>query len=40
MRIPTILVVDRERLIRWSLKERLDQAGYRVLEAENGREAL
>ncbi len=40
MRIPSILVVDDERLIRWSLKERLDQAGYRVLEAENGREAL
>ena len=40
MRIPSILVVDDERLIRWSLKERLEQAGYKVLEAENGRQAL
>lgn len=40
MRIPSILVVDDERLIRWSLKERLDQAGYRVSEADCGRVAL
>ncbi len=39
MRVPRILIVDDERLIRWSLKEKLEQAGYRVLEAENGKEA-
>jgi len=40
MHIPTILVVDDEQLIRWSLATRLTDAGYRVLEAETGREAL
>ncbi len=39
MNKPSILVVDDERLIRWSLKERLEQAGYEVLEAENGTQA-
>jgi two-component system, NtrC family, response regulator AtoC len=37
---PTILVVDDERLIRWSLTKRLKAEGYEVLEAETGREAL
>lgn len=37
---PTILVVDDEALIRWSLTERLRTEGFEVLEAETGREAL
>ena len=40
MPAPTILVVDDEQLIRWSLATRLTDAGYRVLEAETGRQAL
>jgi DNA-binding NtrC family response regulator len=35
-----ILVVDDEGLIRWSLRSRLEEAGYRVLEAASGRQAL
>jgi DNA-binding NtrC family response regulator len=37
---PTILVVDDEALIRWSLTERLKTEGYEVLEADTGRVAL
>jgi DNA-binding NtrC family response regulator len=37
---PTILVVDDEKLIRWSLDDRLTQEGYRVLQAENAAQAL
>jgi DNA-binding NtrC family response regulator len=37
---PTILVVDDESLIRWSLAERLRAEGYQVLEAETGSAAL
>jgi DNA-binding NtrC family response regulator len=37
---PTILVVDDEQLIRWSLAERLRSEGYRVLEADCGQQAL
>jgi two-component system, NtrC family, response regulator AtoC len=36
----TILVVDDEPLIRWSLVERLRAEGYQMLEAERGSEAL
>jgi DNA-binding NtrC family response regulator len=35
----TILVVDDERLIRWSLTERLSGDGYTVLQAADGDEA-
>jgi len=34
-----ILVVDDEKLIRWSLKERLTREGYSVNEAEDGKSA-
>jgi two-component system, NtrC family, response regulator AtoC len=37
---PRILVVDDEKLIRWTLRERLEEAGYGVVEAETGTEAL
>jgi DNA-binding NtrC family response regulator len=36
----TVLVVDDESLVRWSLSERLGQDGHRMLEAATGREAL
>ena len=36
----TILVIEDEDLIRFSLKTRLNEAGYRVLEAETGRDGL
>src|SRR5581483_6621160 len=37
---PTVLVVDDEQLIRWSLTDRLTEEGYRVVEAETAAQAL
>ena len=34
-----ILVIDDEKLIRWSLRERLTREGHTVAEAEDGRSA-
>ena len=36
----TILIADDERLIRWSLVERLSGEGYGTIEAESGRQTL
>ena len=35
-----ILVVDDEKLIRWSVSERLQRGGYEVITAEAGEQAL
>ena len=35
-----ILIVDDEKLIRWSLRQRLEESGHTVVEAANGQEAL
>lgn len=36
----TILIIDDSRLIREMLKDTLETAGYRLIEAENGREGI
>jgi DNA-binding NtrC family response regulator len=35
-----ILIVDDERLVRWSLRQKCEEWGYQVLEAQDGRAAL
>jgi two-component system response regulator AtoC len=40
MQTPTILVVDDEPLIRWSLTERLSRDGYRMVEADTAQGAI
>jgi len=37
---PSVLIVDDEPLIRWSLKAHLERAGFVVVDAETGEEAL
>jgi two-component system response regulator AtoC len=36
----TVLIVDDEKLVRWSLRQKYEEWGYQVLEAENGTAAL
>jgi two-component system response regulator AtoC len=38
--VARVLVVDDEKLIRWSVAERLQRDGYEVLSAESGEQAL
>ncbi len=40
MNTSTVLIVDDERLIRWSIRMRLEEAGFQVVDAETGREAM
>ncbi len=35
----SVLIVDDERMIRWSLRQRLEQDGFQVTDAENGQSA-
>ena len=40
MSAPRVMVVDDEKLIRWSVGERLTRSGYQVSSAESGEQAL
>jgi DNA-binding NtrC family response regulator len=40
MRHPTVLVVDDEPLVRWSVSETLSDSGYRVVQAGDALSAL
>ncbi len=35
-----VLIVDDERLVRWSLRQKCEEWGYHTVEAENGQDAL
>src|SRR3974390_1116727 len=35
-----ILIIDDERLVRWSLRQKCEEWGYQVFEAENGESGL
>lgn len=39
MATKTVLVVDDEKLVRWSIRQKLEAAGFDVIEAENAAEA-
>ncbi len=40
MRSTNVLVVDDEKLVRWSIRQKLELAGHQVVEAETGAAAL
>jgi CheY-like chemotaxis protein len=35
-----VLIVDDEKLVRWSLRQKCEEWGYQTVEAENGETAL